>query len=239
MATALIETPTVKTGYIPSNVRPIKIEPLKYKPLDAKDDCFSGGSCISGIVLKNDKGGCGDIVVKDFTQPTGGCVVFNCETGEFKFLADPGFCGKTTFKYTIVDQFGNCDTACVTLKVVAPKIDARNDCFKVDESSCLVGDVLKNDKGQDLKVVWHSEVKDGKLWIDENGCFKFEPCKDFDHKDETICFTYKVQDCFGRCDTAKVTIKIHDDWCGPVEQPPPVTSMEALKTVASDYLLVA
>ena len=43
-----------------------------------------------------------------------------------------------------------------------------------------------------------------------NGQFKYTAEKGADCIDETLCFTYKIEDCYGNCDTAKVTIKVDD-----------------------------
>jgi len=94
------------------------------------------------------------------------------------------------------------------------KVVAEDDYYKVKEGHKLKGNVLDNDydtKGHDLDVVWYSQPKHGKLWLDEEtGEFKYFAYKDKDKHDEKDYFIYKAADKYGNYDVAKVYIDIKD-----------------------------
>ncbi|NBC07456.1 MAG: hypothetical protein GVY26_09715 [Bacteroidetes bacterium] len=81
------------------------------------DDSFEGppGESLSGNVLANDTGT--EVAVSDFTQPQGGTLSLTPATGSFSFSPTEGFCGTTSFSYTVEDPCGQLGSAAVTLRI--------------------------------------------------------------------------------------------------------------------------
>jgi hypothetical protein len=196
----------------------------------ANDDWFKAFSgqmiLINGSVATNDydtKGHDLDFQVigqsKDTVQfnTEHGVVVWNGETGQFRYAADANYVGYDYFEYKAYDDKGHYDTAKVVFKIEKYEpdvVDAKDDYYKIKEGKKVEGNLLHNDtdsKGHDLDIVWVSDVKGGELKIDyETGAFKFKADKDRDHKDDKVYFEYKVSDGKGNYDTAKVVIHVED-----------------------------
>lgn len=88
----------------------------------------------------------------------------------------------------------------------ASKIDAKNDKFTVTSNNKSFN-VLKNDKGQGLKVKttgYIKTAKGGKVYMQSNGTFKY--VKKVNCSSGTDSFSYKAVDKYKKTDTAKVTL---------------------------------
>jgi len=85
-------------------------------PISAVDDAFTPISTmpLSGNVLMNDVGT--QINVVSNTLPSGGLLVL-AANGQFTYNADPGFCGTTSFSYTIADACNQSASASVNLTI--------------------------------------------------------------------------------------------------------------------------
>jgi hypothetical protein len=84
------------------------------------------------------------------------------------------------------------------------KTKAVDDKFKFDSKNNK-GNVLDNDKGKDLKVVWFSDAKKGIVTMKKNGKFTYTP---FKSKEKFIkdSFKYTIKGKDGKISSAKVTI---------------------------------
>jgi hypothetical protein len=84
------------------------------------------------------------------------------------------------------------------------KTKAVDDKFKF-ESKDNKGNVLDNDQGKDLKVIWVSKAKNGIVSMKTNGKFSYTP---FKSKDKFIkdSFKYTIKGKDGKISSAKVTI---------------------------------
>ena len=182
--------------------------------IETKEDCYESRNHdkVEGNVCSNDKDN--HLTLCKVENPSHGTVTWKPDDSFCYTPKDKNWCGEDKFCYTVKDKFGQEKTEWCKI-VVKPdekpqeKADAKDDCFYIDECATLCFDVLKNDCGDKLEIVEWTTPEEGKLEL-VNGQFKYTAEKDVDCIDETLCFTYKVKDCYGNDDTAKVTIKVND-----------------------------
>ncbi|MBW2475584.1 MAG: tandem-95 repeat protein, partial [Deltaproteobacteria bacterium] len=125
--------------------------------------------------------------------------------GTFTYTPDPDFFGSDEFTYEICDTVGDCDTATVTITVVATP-DLVDDAYTTAEDTPLAiaaPGVLDNDdtgSGLDTLTVVGGPTG-GTLSAAADGSFTYTPYADYHGPDS---FTYEVCDVNGACDTAPV-----------------------------------
>ena len=97
------------------------------------------------------------------------------------------------------------------------KTKAVDDSFKLN-SKYNKGDVLKNDKGRDLKIVWMSKPKNGKVSMKSDGKFTYKPDRSREKTlRDSFKYAIKGKDRKTSIATVKITFenKDRDDHGGP------------------------
>jgi len=159
--------------------------------------------------------------------PTDGFVTVNPITGINTYLPDPGFYGVDTYVYQVCDTQGLCDTATVTITVLARPI-AEDDSETTDENEPVDIDLLDNDSDPDgvlipsTTTVLSGPANGGVTINPANGVATYTPDYQFNGVDS---FVYEVCDNDGLCDTATATITI-------VPNTPPVAEDDSESTDA-------
>ncbi|MEZ6095183.1 MAG: tandem-95 repeat protein [Pirellulaceae bacterium] len=115
----------------------------------------------------------------------------------------------TTFRNVL-----DASTATVTVSFNAPP-NATNDSFVVAEDSTLSSTVAGNDSDPDGDALAYTIVTGpakGSLSLNSNGSFTFDTAGDFETlavgDQESVTFTYQIQDTLGQTDTATATIVV-------------------------------
>ena len=155
------------------------------------------------------------------SDPTDGTLTLNGD-GSFTYDPAPDFNGTDSFSYEACDPDGECDTASVTINVIAqPDAPvAANDTYSVDEDDVLnvaVPGVLGNDyDGDDVSApYWDTltvnttpvvDVSNGTLTLNSDGSFDFAPSANYNGPDQ---FQYEACDPTPLCDTATVFIAVN------------------------------
>ncbi|MDQ1144220.1 VCBS repeat-containing protein [Bacillus sp. SORGH_AS 510] len=134
------------------------------------------------------------------------------KTGAYTYKPNPNENGKDSFTYKVND--GTTDSEVATVEVNIQAVNdapvAKADSFKVKEDETLTVDanssILKNDEdveGSPLKIKLVSETAHGKLTLNEDGTFTYEPKANFNGTDQ---FVYKAND--GELDSEEQTVTI-------------------------------
>lgn len=146
------------------------------------------------------------------TPPTKGSAVVN-PNGSVLYAPNLNTNGPDSFTYRACDPSGLCDTATVSITVIAvnDNPDAINDTHIVDEgSAAAIVPVLGNDvdvEGQTLVVTAVSQPAAGTGTVTlTNGVVRFTPGAGFSG---TTTFTYTISDGAGGTDTATVSVTVN------------------------------
>ena len=70
-------------------------------------------------LLANDRGGIGEVIVSSFFDPASGTLERVVTDGSFRYRADTGFVGLTSFQYATLDELGRSSMALVSINVTA------------------------------------------------------------------------------------------------------------------------
>ncbi|WML58936.1 tandem-95 repeat protein [Neobacillus sp. PS2-9] len=134
------------------------------------------------------------------------------KTGAYTYTPNPNENGKDSFTFKVND--GTADSEVATVEVTIHAVNdapaAQADSFKVKEDETLTVDanfsILKNDEdveGSPLTVKLVTGTDHGKLTLNEDGTFTYEPKANFNGTDH---FVYKVND--GELDSEEQTVTI-------------------------------
>jgi|BarGraNGADG00212_2_1021979.scaffolds.fasta_scaffold132395_1 hypothetical protein len=87
------------------------------------------------------------------------------------------------------------------------KVKANNDVFRLNIFKSN-GNVLKNDKGKDLRVLWYTDAKKGKIFLNKKtGSFSYKLDKRYSREHVIVdSFKYTIIGKDRKTDSAKVTI---------------------------------
>lgn len=174
---------------------------------------------VSGQLLSNDGDPDGDSISLNTTplsSPTNGTVILRAD-GTYTYTPNSGFIGTDSFEYQICDAHGACDTAIVTIDVVADINGAANDPPHGGNDSIIgqknvpfTGNLLSNDSDPNHELLTinttpTSAPSHGSLLINPDGTFTYTPDAGFTGNDS---FQYEVCDDQGACTvvTAVVTV---------------------------------
>jgi len=202
----------------------IKVTPLNDPPT-ANDDATSTLEDVAIVigVASNDfdvDGNLDPTTVTVLAAPAFGTVSVNPLTGDVTYTPDLHYHSTDTFIYEICDTDGLCDTATVTVNVVAgddPPV-AQDDNALTSEDQPISIDILANDNDPDgdldpTSVIVTVQPVNGTVAIDPvTGEATYSPDENFHGQD---VFTYQVCDSEGVCDEASVAITVL-----PVDDPP-------------------
>ena len=134
-------------------------------------------------------------------------------SGDYNYVPNPGFTGSDYFTYSVCDISGTCDSASVSISILAPANNppvATNDIASTPEGSPITGDVLTNDTdldGDSLVVTTTPTLAPTKgiVTLQPDGSYVYTPNPTATGND-TFC--YEVSDGNGGKDTACVEINI-------------------------------
>lgn len=179
---------------------------------------FQNGS-VNGQLLSNDGDANGDAIVlrtAPVSNPANGSVIIRND-GTYTYTPNSGFIGTDSFEYEICEEQGACDTAVVTIQVVANINGSVNDAPHGGSDSVIgqknvpfTGNLIANDtdpNGDPLTINTTpiAPPSNGNLSINSDGTFTYVPDAGFTGNDS---FQYEVCDDQGACTvvTAVVTI---------------------------------
>jgi len=210
----------------------VRVTPVDDPPV-ANDDTVSvaeDGRVVIDIA-GNDTDPDGDLNVATVSitdPPNDAAVSVDSTTGAVTYVPNANFHGLDRLIYQICDDAGACDSATITVNVVAvgdPPI-ANDDDARVDEDGSVVIDVAGNDSDPDgdldvASVSVSVMPSQGDVRVDRRtGEIVYEPNPDVSGQD---AFAYEICDSEGRCTTARVTVDI-----APRNDPPTALCIEAV-----------
>jgi hypothetical protein len=149
-------------------------------------------------------------------QPSNGSLANN-GGGSFTYTPNRDYNGVDSFVYEICDTRGGCDTAMANI-TIEPVVDpplADDDVVSTVENTAVTIDVAANDSDPDGDLDPTSADTDctscagpahGSLVNQGDGTFDYAPDPDYSGTDS---FVYQICDVGGLCDTATVSITIH------------------------------
>ncbi|MEE4376480.1 MAG: Ig-like domain-containing protein [Candidatus Competibacteraceae bacterium] len=152
-------------------------------------------------VLANDTGT--DLVISQLGNPANGTAVLNADNS-VTYTPSSTFAGTDVFSYTIIDSFGQSDSATVTVTVTAPELDAVDDVATTPAGESVEVAVLTNDVGTEPVITQVSEPANGSAVINAAGTITYTANAGFAGADT---FTYTISDGIST-DTATVTITV-------------------------------
>ena len=158
-------------------------------------------------------------------------------SGEMTYTPDPGFNGIDTFTYEVCDNDGDCDTAVVTITIIANQPPIANDDFETTDFNTPITVLnLDNDIDPDgtldpASVTITSPPAVGTITgiNPGTGDITYEPLVGFVG---IVTFDYEVCDDDGACDTATVTIDVTDP------NLPPVANDDVAITTENDPVII-
>jgi VCBS repeat-containing protein len=188
-------------------------------------------------VLDNDLDADDALAVAGVTRGAHGSVNVNAD-GTLSYTPDPDFNGPDSFTYTLDDRRGGTATATVRVEVLAVNDApvAAGDEYGTDEDETLsvpADGVLGNDTdvdGQTPRAALVSATSHGRLVLNPDGSFTYEPDRNFNGADT---FTYVARDL--SASSAEVTVRIN---VRPVNDAP-VASPDAYGVAEDGALTVA
>jgi len=152
-------------------------------------------------VLANDTGT--DLVISQVSNPANGTTLLNADNS-ITYTPSSTFAGTDVFSYTIIDSFGQSDSATVTVTVIAPELDAVDDLATTPAGESVEIPVLTNDVGTEPVITQVSEPANGSAAINASGTITYTANSGFAGTDT---FTYTISDGIST-DTATVTIDV-------------------------------
>ncbi|MBM4859834.1 tandem-95 repeat protein [Vibrio parahaemolyticus] len=168
-------------------------------------------TAISINVVANDTDVDSSFSINAFEQPANGTVTQSSD-GSLTYQPNSNFNGTDSFHYDICDPEGACDSAIVTIEVIAvndPPL-ANDDTIALDEDTVVVIMVLDNDSDVDnnldsSSVSITSGPSLGVVEVLNDGSIQYTPNPNANGSDT---FTYQVCDTDGVCDTAIVSVLV-------------------------------
>jgi uncharacterized repeat protein (TIGR01451 family) len=215
------------TGLCDSATLTITVTPVNHPPVAGNDAATTTqGQGVTVDVLPNDSDPDGDtLTIGSLTQPAHGATAV--QSGKVRYTPAANYAGTDTFTYTACDPAAACDSATVTITVVAvPRPPApADDVIATEEGHAASVDVLANDTDPDgdldptsLSVVGpplHGTA------VVTAGRIIYTPSAGYQGADT---FTYQVCDATHLCGTAAVLVDVT-----PVDQAP-VAADDAVST---------
>lgn len=194
-------------------------------------------------VLDNDSDPDGDVIrVESISaQPAGGSADVN-DDGTITYVPDPAFAGTDSFRYVLLDQFGDRDIGDVLVGVIPVAVENRpptavDDLYElVAGTDSVLLDVTENDSdpdGDTLSIVRTSGGPALSINASNTGVL-FTPAVAIEAERVDVTFTYRIDDGRGETDDATVTVTILqtiplvapvalDDTAGPVREGEEIT----------------
>jgi len=170
---------------------------------------------VSGRVLCNDVDPDGDALsVSMNSDPANGAVSVT-PNGHYTYTPNEGFSGQDSFKYTVSNGKGGCDTATVTITVGCvpeppPVVNdtpvASDDVNYRDYETTVSGNVLPNDSDSDGDAPTTTLLQattEGTVILNTDGSYLYTPNDGFSGQNT---FGYQVDDSNGGSDTATVNV---------------------------------
>jgi outer membrane autotransporter protein len=171
--------------------------------IDAVDDAAvtPAGTPVAIPVLANDVGT--GLSITQVTPPAHGSAAANPD-GTITYTPAANFAGGDSFTYTIINSFGQTDSATVTVTVIAPALDAVNDATTTPAGTPVAIPVLANDVGTGLSITQVTPPAHGSAAANPDGTITYTSVPNFTGAD---AFTYTITDGIGT-DTATVTVTV-------------------------------
>ena len=169
-------------------------------------------SVVAPGVLGNDTDPDGDALAAGLVSgPVHGALILNAD-GSFSYSPDGDYAGPDGFSYEACDPSLLCDTAVVTVEVLAvndPPV-AVDDSASTPEDTPVLIDAAANDTDVDgnldpTSAAVTSSPADGAVINHGDGSFTYTPDGGFQGSDS---FVYQICDTDGACDTATVSIDV-------------------------------
>ena len=197
----------------------ITVQAVEDAPVAANDgiDAIEDTLLENITVLENDTDADGDLLtVTTAVSTAGGAVSINAD-GSLNYQAPANFTGEDTITYTISDGNEGVSTATVTVTVAsvndAPVAAAANE--GTSEEAVLNGVVpaATDIDGTIVSYALVNDVAEGRLTLDVDGSYRFDPGSDFEDLAEgdsrAVTFTYTATDNEGQASApATVTITV-------------------------------
>jgi VCBS repeat-containing protein len=194
----LCDTSTVTIEVLPlstsKNEKPVAVNDATQTPINEAVKIF---------VRANDSDPDGDplSIPTAVTNPLNGSVIYNLDS-TITYFPNANFVGIDTFRYKICDNKtpDKCDTALVTIEVLAPSALLNLAPIAIDDSKILLinipvsGNVALNDYDVENDVLTFDTITNtinGALVFRTNGTFDYTPNPNFEGTDQ---FVYKVSD---------------------------------------------
>jgi len=212
-------------------------------PPIAKDDAATTqqNTPVTVAVLANDTDPDGTLdpgTVSVTTPPAHGTTAIQTGDGSIVYTPELAFFGSDNFTYQVCDNDGLCDTAVVTITVLAPPM-ANDDATTTDQDLPVIVNILANDTDPDGTIdpstaIITSVPSHGTSTIIDTstGSTSYTPETGFTGNDT---FTYQVCDNDGLCDTAIVTVTVEP----VVILLPPTANNDAATTTKNTPVTIA
>jgi len=178
--------------------------------LEVLNDTYSTNedTAVSGDLSDNDTDPDGDVLTYTLvSSPANGTFNLN-SNGTFIYTPTANYNGSFSLTYQACDFPGSCETAIVTITVIAVNDApiAANDVFNTNEDQAVSGTVATNDSDIDggaLTYTVVSNVSSGTLVLSSNGSFTYTSALNYFGTQTT---TYQVCDAGGLCVNATLNI---------------------------------
>ncbi len=192
---------------------------------------------VTSSLISNDGDPTGEPIAINTTpvsNPANGSVVLH-PNGTFTYSPNLGFIGSDSFVYEICDSQGSCDTAVVTIQVVADNNGPANDPpsggddFVISQkNTSATGNLLANDTDPNndpltINTVPVTAPSHGSVTINTDGTFTYLPDAGFAGSDS---FEYEVCDDQGACTVVTAAVTIFNE--------PPVARNDQFSVIDSD-----
>ncbi|UJW92748.1 Ig-like domain-containing protein [Vibrio parahaemolyticus] len=214
----------------------IEVLPVNDAPVAQNDSATTiEDNAVSIEVIANDIDVDSPLAISSFNQATNGTVT-QLDDGTLSYQPNSNFNGTDSFSYEVCDPEGACDSAVVTVEVIAvndPPV-ATDDAITLDEDTVVVVTVLENDNDVDNNLDASSvSIIDapslGVVEVLNDGSIVYTPAPNANGNDT---FTYQVCDTEGACDTATVSVHI-----APVNDAP-IAVNDVYSTLEDEPLIV-
>ena len=171
--------------------------------LHARDDHAEtpANTTMTLAVLDNDSGE--GITITQLTSPQHGSVT---HLGDETLHYTPAlnFAGEDHFSYTIGDRYGQSASARVTLRVVAPQLQAIDDSAAAHSNTPVAIPVLANDIGQSITISEITSPQHGSATLQQDGTILYTSVALYSGSDS---FRYTISDGISS-DSAQVTVQV-------------------------------
>jgi hypothetical protein len=213
---ALCDTSTVTIEVLPlstsKNEKPIAVDDATQTPIN---------EAVKIVVRANDTDPDGDplSIPTAITSPLNGSVIYNLDS-TITYIPNANFVGTDTFRYKICDNKvpDKCDTALVTIEVLAPSPLLNLAPIAMDDAKVTLvntpvsSNAATNDYDVENNVVTYQKLTDptnGSLLFNTDGTYSYTPAPNFEGTDK---FVYKVLDA-GASDSATVYLLVLPPSC--------------------------